>query len=353
MNVVMLATLLLSQPAAGAAPSPSIVDNGNFEKWTDGKPDGWEVKIGARNGGDAPQSELKKVKGPAIMLRGTAKTVAWKSLSQAVDLKAGESYQLRFQSRTKDIRREGTQFNNCYVGLLAFDDQGQIVARSTADVSLDNGDWKQHQLEFTVPAKSRRNELVIFLSKSGVMGVRNIQLSLLSDAAKPLPAGEPLVKNGGFRKWEDGKPAAWKKEIGAQNGAARPTSDVRSAGDSGVTFQGSRDTRAWYSLSQSVPAKRRKTYTLQFRAKAEGVRREGNQYNNCYVGVVSFDAAGNRLEMALKDLSATKKWERHRVNFRVPANATRSDLTVFLSKTGSLTIDDIQIEEATPQRPFR
>ena len=75
---------LLLLPGAIAFGAESIVTNGDFQKWTDGVPDGWEVEIGAMNGGEEPKSEVKGIKGPALMLRGDASTMAWHAVSQEI-----------------------------------------------------------------------------------------------------------------------------------------------------------------------------------------------------------------------------------------------------------------------------
>ena len=121
--------VLSGEHAQGAE---SLVTNGNFQKWTDGVPDGWEVTIGAKNGADQPTSVVSSIKGPALMLRGDARTMAWYSLSQDLDLQPGDVYTLSFEAQSEGIRREGRQYDNCYVGLMSFDADGKQV-----DVSLE------------------------------------------------------------------------------------------------------------------------------------------------------------------------------------------------------------------------
>ncbi len=101
---------LSSDTACGA---DSLITNGDFLKWTNGLPDGWKVEVGAMNGGDSPTSEVKPIKGPSLMLRGDASTLAWHSVSQEFAARSGESYSLEFESRVKGVKREGRQHNNC------------------------------------------------------------------------------------------------------------------------------------------------------------------------------------------------------------------------------------------------
>ncbi len=83
---------------ANASAADSLVVNGDFQRWSGGAPDGWEVDVGARNGADDPKSECKSISGPALMLRGDSSTMAWHAVSQEIAAKAGGSYRLAFES---------------------------------------------------------------------------------------------------------------------------------------------------------------------------------------------------------------------------------------------------------------
>ena len=109
---------------------------------------------------------------------------------------------------------------------------------------------------------------------------------------------------------------------------------------------------AWHSLSQELDVQKGKTYTLAFEARTAGVRRQGQQFDNCYVGVMSFDANGKRADMSIKDLSRQTRWKKQRIEFTVPANASRAEVLIFLSKTGTLMVKDLSVKEAIPERPF-
>ena len=113
LTVMVLGAVHLSiLSGASALGAESLITNGNFLKWTDGVPDGWEIEIGAKDGAESPKSEVKPIKGPALMLRGDASTMAWHAVSQKLTVNPGGSYRLEFESRTRDIRREGRQENN-------------------------------------------------------------------------------------------------------------------------------------------------------------------------------------------------------------------------------------------------
>ncbi|MFV1968442.1 MAG: hypothetical protein ACC628_23705, partial [Pirellulaceae bacterium] len=113
----------------------------------------------------------------------------------------------------------------------------------------------------------------------------------------------------------------------------------------GLSLRGTAATMAWHSVSQSVPLDQGSGYRLEFQARSENVRRQGRQYDNCYVGVMIFDANGERVGMSNKDLSRNTGWRRHRIDFKVPAGAAKTEVIVFLSKTGTLTVKNLLLSE--------
>ena len=349
---VVLTTWLLFGPSSLWA--ESLVANGDFQAWTGGAPDDWHLEIGAKNGANEPASEVKMIPGPALMLRGGATTMAWHSVSQPIAARVGQSYRLTFESRTKDIQREGGQYNNCFVGVLMFDQARNVVAQEVQDVSADAGDWIKHQVEFIVPDGVASAKVTIFLSKSGILAVRQVAVTTLETALAGRGQKKgPRVANGDFSQWVDGLPKDWTVGIGANHGADEPQSEIRQIGDAGLALQGSATTMAWQSLSQKLALEPGKMYTLVFEAQAQDIQQQGRQFDNCYVGVMSLDAEGQRVDMAMEDLSQVTPWQQQRVDFRVPTNAATTELLIFLSKSGTLMVKDVHIEEATADRSFR
>jgi hypothetical protein len=366
--------LLLAAGAFGAEP---LITNGDFEKWTGGVPEGWEVEIGAKNGGDRPKSEVKRIKGPALMLRGDASTMAWHVVGQEIPARPGRSYCLAFASRTKDVQREGRQYDNCYVGVMSFDEAGRRVAEKADDVTADSTDWTSHRVVFTVPPNAASTKVMIFLSKTGILGVKNVSVTEVGgpSASGAKPAGgtevekpsaaegeapaadrdepEGLLPNGDFRDWTDGRPDGWKVDIGANNGADEPKSEILQMEGPALALRGNASTMAWHSLSQELPVRKGRTYTLEFMARSENVQREGRQFDNCWVGVWSFDAGENRMGATVEDLSRGGRWKKYRIHFNLPPNAQSTRVLIFLSKSGTLMVKDLCLKEATPERPFR
>ncbi|MAD80412.1 MAG: hypothetical protein CMJ50_06160, partial [Planctomycetaceae bacterium] len=175
---VAIHPLFLSSVSAYGA--DSLISNGDFLQWTDGLPDGWKVEIGAMNGGDSPKSEVKPIKGPALMLRGDASTLAWHSVSQEFAARPGESYTLEFESRAKSVKQEGRQHNNCYVGIMSLDMAGKPILPNVDDLSND-ADWKKHRITATVPPNAASTKVVVFLSASSEESVGEVRLRKCSE----------------------------------------------------------------------------------------------------------------------------------------------------------------------------
>lgn len=361
-NVAMLAAVPLALLlAAGGFGAQSLITNGDFQKWTDALPDGWEVEIGAMNGAEQPKSQVTPIKGPALMLRGDASTMAWHTVSQEIPARTGASYCLEFESRTKDVQREGRQYDNCYVAVMSFDKAGKPVAHELADVSADADDWMKHRVLFAVPQNAESTQVKIFLSKTGILGVKSVVVT--EAEAEPAAIDEPatateakptgLLPNGDFRDWTDGRPDGWKVDIGAMNGADQPKSEIIQLDGPALALRGNASTMAWHSLSQELSLRKGRTYTLEFEARSENVQRQGRQHDNCFVGLMSFDANGNRADMPIQDLSRVPRWKKHRIDFRVPPNAETTQALIFLSKSGTLSVKNLSVKEATPNRPFR
>ncbi|MCG8650415.1 MAG: hypothetical protein MI861_11320 [Pirellulales bacterium] len=341
---VLVALWALRGPTAWG--QESLVTNGDFSQWENDRPQGWKVEIGARNGADAPVSEVKPIAGPALMLRGNAATMAWHSVSQELPVDAGGSYRLNFTARSKDLKREGRQRDNCYAGWFSFDTNGKVIDRKITDLSTGTGDWKRFEVDYTIPAQADSTVIIFFLSKTGLIGIKQVEVT-------PAPASENLLRNGSFRAWSNGRPDSWQVEIGARNGGNAPRSKVSRLDDQGITLSGNAQTVAWQSVGQDVQVRAGKTYALRFEALAEKIRREGRQFNNCYVGVLSFDANEKRLDMKIEDLSGYQRWRDAEIKFSPPGNARKTSVLIFLSQSGTLHIKNVRLQEVASRTPFR
>ncbi|MEL6104570.1 MAG: carbohydrate binding domain-containing protein [Planctomycetota bacterium] len=347
--------IAFSCSGSGHLAAEELVRNGNFKEWADKVPEDWEVDIGARNGANEPESEVARLPTTGLLLRGDQATRAWRIVKQELDVAPGDGLELAFEARTKDVRRQGPQYDNCYVGLLSFDTGGKLIGKAIVAIPDDTDGWKKFSARYRVPGNAASTAACVFLSKTGIFGVQSVSVTRAGTASKSdnRDGENNLLKNGLLSEWNGGKPDDWKVEVAARNGANSPISLVKPLPDGGVSLSGNGRTLAWNSVSQSLTVQPGTTYSLRFEAFASGIRREGRQYDNCYVGVLSFDGNDRRVDMAIEDLSDVDDWKEFRVNFSPPRNAKRSEVIVFLSKSGTLQVKSVSVEEATPAKPFR
>ena len=163
-------------------------------------------------------------------------------------------------------------------------------------------------------------------------------------------AGENLIANGSFEEQGPNGALHWSFTEGARTaGATGATSEVSwPTVDGSVVLQlhGTPSTRSWTAvIANPIPVAAGDEVVLSARMKNEAVRREGNQFDNCYIGVELLDANGKRVDarpMSLPD--GDHAWTEQRIRFRVPDRATQARVTAFLSKSGTVWFDDIALE---------
>jgi hypothetical protein len=172
--------------------------------------------------------------------------------------------------------------------------------------------------------------------------------------------GDALV-NGGFEtKAEAGeRPSGWVFELGAQNGATTPESEVgldageKHGGKAALRFHGEDATRGWLIAKQALEVRPGGKYSLTAWTKTEGVRSNGSGINNCYVGLFFFDA---EQKLVGRELVAPKQpdqdWTKHELTITAAPNARTAYVYVFLSMIGTLWVDDFELQitggEAVP-----
>ena len=168
-----------------------------------------------------------------------------------------------------------------------------------------------------------------------------------SISAQQLP-----IKNGDFSEWSDGKPIGWDVVVSANNGGNQPLSRVLEGSDSSLELSGDRNTRAWQSVSQSFPVKGGKSYRIRFSAKANGLQTQGNQFENCYVGVLQKHERGQVLRREIRHQNSPEYLE-NSIVVRTHNLAARATLIIFLSNTGTLNVQAVSVEELKPKDSFQ
>lgn len=190
--VLIMVSLSFGSPAkCRSMPKQDTVEikNGSFSKWQDDRPVEWKVEIGATNGADAPRSIVKKGPGSSLELSGKANTMAWHSVSQTFDVTPGQSIELSYEAKAVGIKREARQFDNCYVALFPIASDGTKIPPLVWPV--DSKKYQKHNRPLIVPANVSKYNLIIFLSKTGKLNIRKVQVG--STAIKPGDSFDLLV----------------------------------------------------------------------------------------------------------------------------------------------------------------
>jgi hypothetical protein len=162
--------------------------------------------------------------------------------------------------------------------------------------------------------------------------------------------GAALV-NGDFDgKSEKGRPSGWTLELGAQNGATTPESEVeldtkeKHGGKAALVFRGDESTRGWLIAKQAIEVRPGGEYRLEAWTRTAGVRPNGFGLDNCYVGLFFFDASER---LVGKELAWPRQpdspWTKHELVLRADPAARKGYVYVFLSMIGELWGDDLAL----------
>ncbi|MFQ5654404.1 MAG: S41 family peptidase [Planctomycetota bacterium] len=175
-TVRSLAAMLLLLAPSAAEGGRNLLENGAFRRWKAGVPSAWQLGKGAGSDG-GPRSSISKAAAGGVVLRGDAATRHWQLLSQGFPVEEGMSYRIHFVARARDLRREAGQFQSSYVGMAFFDAAGRRVLMQVRDV--DRPSWSEDGLILKPPAQAVRGQAMIFLAKSGILEVRQVEVAAL------------------------------------------------------------------------------------------------------------------------------------------------------------------------------
>jgi hypothetical protein len=168
-----------------------------------------------------------------------------------------------------------------------------------------------------------------------------LPLAVLADDAS-------LLVHGDFDEWKDGTPVGWKVSIGAQ-GAGEKESVLEKGKDGGLALSGDAATGKWRAVSQRFRAAPGKRYEVTFEARVEGVKREGKQSDNVWVGL---GFPGSKSSLPRVSSIASVEWKEERVFAVAPAGTTEAEVTIFLSKTGRIEVRKIRARERSVEDTF-
>lgn len=153
-------------------PNGQLVVNGTFDDWSDKLPAGWTVEVGSTTGENPPLSRLKPGPGPSLELSGNARTRAWQSVSQTIDVQPGKTIQFSYSAKAVGVKREGPQLNNCYIGLFPISTTRQKLKPTIW--TIESKKFKTESHTYEIRSDVDKVEITIFLSKTGKLAIKDI-----------------------------------------------------------------------------------------------------------------------------------------------------------------------------------
>ncbi len=158
---------------------------------------------------------------------------------------------------------------------------------------------------------------------------------------------EPSVLHDlSFDDFDDGLPRHIQMSVGARSGRGQRYSiisqdrDIKTGGVSSLRVEGSTDTDFWYALSQDV-SQDTGTLRVEYNIRGEDIHREGNQFDNCYVGFIY----GNK-QFCTNQYDGSFAWKQDTLQLNIEElNASNIKFFIFLSKSGTIWIDDVIFSE--------
>lgn len=162
-------------------PPKQVLHDLSFDEFANGIPLYLNVRHGARSGYGQQNSvisrdcEIKTEGSSSLRIYGDIDTDNWNSLY--LDVPQGiEVLDVTYDVRGENIHHEGNQFDNCYVGFIYRDAEGN--RQFSSNRYEGSFDWRQDSLELSIEElRASGVEFCIFLSKSGTIWIDNVVFS--------------------------------------------------------------------------------------------------------------------------------------------------------------------------------
>lgn len=363
----MLLSLVLSLSAVLQGPS---LPNLDFETQTpDGFPPiGWSIEMGRAYGSVEPAAvirvdrEIRHGGKASVLIEADETTRLFRAIRQDLPVKIGGLYKLKGWVRAHDVRKglvratQEEQEGNCYLGILFYDWNNEVIAETHQQPAMPDSDWQELSMYYVAPEKTRKAQLVAYLSMSGHFWVDDIELSL-DGGQDPPPVNELLHQD--FES-ENDLPQGWSRDIGLRTGNAQKMSVVGIDPNQGapgsprsLRMSGDATTGQWYGLSRRFPAVSGDGIVFSAMAKAENLRKEGVQQPNFYIGLMFIGSDGKQIGAPYNAHSGpgTYDWKQLEVRAVAPEGSVGVMAGIFCSMSGEAWIDRIEITSQAGATP--
>ena len=167
-----------------ALPAPETVFVEGFDRAPTIGQD-WKLELGASNAYDGPASTVRVATtvgaggtAHSLYFMGSEETKKWNCLVREVDANPGDMFFLGAEFKTRDVHKEGIQFENLHVALEFTSPDGHAVGgKAYAFGPHGTSDWTHAEAKALTPQGANRLRVVAFLSMSGEAWIDHIELT--------------------------------------------------------------------------------------------------------------------------------------------------------------------------------
>ena len=324
--------ILAIEARGGGISSDNLALNGGFEtltrargawtedlkpeSWKEGPEGGWEVDmINSQRGNNSLKA-----------------TTAWSWLSQEIKVEAERYYVLKAYVRSDITIPQKEDYDNTFLTLECLNWRKKVIQRDWGIVNATSSWQLQENLIFTPPGTRK---IRIKLAQ------RQGEGSVWFDEVKVINISPGLILNPGFEILnEAGKPHFWKEH---------PLGGWEVSGEE--VYEGNwamRATRGWSWLSQEVPVKAERWYSLAVQVKSDITLKKKTDYQNTFLTIECLDENGQVIKRQWGNAIAFAfpLWHQRENVIYTPENTRK--MRIKLAKRlgeGSVWFDDVKLTE--------
>lgn len=302
----------------------NLLKNSSFEKVdTSGKLQSWAED--ARAGWSVNTEEAYEGK------RCMQAAVGWSWLWQKVPARQRKYYTLKAYLKSDIAIPRKTDYENTFLSLECLNEKGEVIKSEYGIVNASSS-WKQKMRQIYTPAGTVR--VMAKLGKrqgEGSVWFDNIELKESSSVLLRNPDFEAVGQLGRLDAWAEDPMGGWSVNM------------VES-------YKGNKCVQAtvsWSWLSQEIPVRSERYYTLKGRLKSNIALTEGKDDWNAFLVVQCLDEERKVIAEQIGQLKAAPFWELGQVGLYAPENTDK--MRVKLAKRqgqGSVWFDNIEIIES-------
>ena len=258
-------------------------------------------------------------------------TVGWSQLWQEVAARQNKYYTLKAHLKSNIVIPTKTDYENTFLSLECLNKKGEVIKTEYGIVNASSS-WEQKMRQIYAPAGTVR--VMAKLAKrqgEGSVWFDNIELEESSSVLLRNPGFEAVDQLGRLDAWAEDVRGGWSV----------------STGESYERERSVQATVSWSWLSQEIPVRPERYYTLKGRLKSNIALTEGEDDWNAFLVLQCLDKERKVIAEKIGQLKAAPFWELGQTGLYAPENTDK--MRVKLAKRqgqGSVWFDNIEITES-------